>query len=68
VLDEHIRDGWRIIGPLSLDETRARILVTVPRSDGAHLVTVLREIAAARSIRRDREQLEIRVDPYSWGS
>jgi primosomal protein N' (replication factor Y) len=68
VLDEHIRDSWRIIGPLSLDETRARILVTVPRSDGARLVTVLREIAAARSIRRDREQLEIRVDPYSWGS
>ena len=68
VLREHARDHWRIIGPLSIDDQRARILVTVPRSDGTHLVTVLREIAAARSIRRDREQLEIRVDPFSWGS
>jgi primosomal protein N' (replication factor Y) (superfamily II helicase) len=67
-LRERADDQWRIIGPLSLDAQRGRVLVTVPRRLGARLVAVLREISAARSTRREREHLEIRVDPYSWGS
>lgn len=67
LLRERADDQWRILGPLTLDG-QARVLVTVPRQQGEQLVAALREVSAARSVRRDRDHLEIRVDPYSWGS
>ncbi|MBN9618954.1 MAG: hypothetical protein J0H43_04385, partial [Actinobacteria bacterium] len=56
-------DGAQVIGPVPVDADTERVLVRVPRSQGAALAHQLRTAAAGRSSRRSAEPVRIQLDP-----
>lgn len=56
-------DGMEILGPVPLDETTERALLRVPRAMGGELASVVAELQAGRSARKDPDQLRVRLDP-----
>lgn len=59
---------WRIIGPIEVSDKTSRILITAPREDGDALIQVLRALLSTRAVKRTGEPVQIRVDPYHWGT
>jgi primosomal protein N' (replication factor Y) len=58
-LPEHAR----VVGPVPLDADTERVLVRVPRRDGAELAKALKAAAAGRSARRSADPVRIALDP-----
>lgn len=52
-----------VLGPVPLDNDAERALLRVPRTEGARLAALVRELVAARSARKDPDQLRVRLDP-----
>jgi primosomal protein N' (replication factor Y) len=57
----------QVIGPVPLGEETERVLVRVPRRDGAALVAALKSAAALRSARKAPEAVKLVVDPAELG-
>jgi primosomal protein N' (replication factor Y) len=55
--------GAEVIGPVAVDRDGERVLVRVPRQDGAALAQRLKAAAAGRSARRSAEPVRIQLDP-----
>ena len=52
-----------MIGPVPADGETERILVRVPRGDGAELAAALKLAASARSARKAPDAVRIALDP-----
>ncbi|MDT4920271.1 MAG: hypothetical protein QOI15_1173 [Pseudonocardiales bacterium] len=57
-------DTAQVIGPVPLGAAGERLLVRVPRSQGAELARALKAAAAGRSARRSAEPVRIQLDPH----
>jgi primosomal protein N' (replication factor Y) len=53
----------QVVGPVPLDADIERVLVRVPRRDGAELARALKAAAAGRSARRSADPVRIALDP-----
>lgn len=56
-------DAAQAVGPVALDADTERVLIRVPRPDGAELARALKTAAAGRSARRAAEVVKIVLDP-----
>ncbi len=59
--------GALLAGPVALDADTERLLVRVPRAEGAALARALKAAAAGRSARRTAEPVRIELDPIRLG-
>jgi primosomal protein N' (replication factor Y) len=57
-------DTAQVVGPVPMGEDGERLLVRVPRAQGADLARELKAAAAARSVRRTAEPVRIQLDPH----
>jgi primosomal protein N' (replication factor Y) len=55
--------GAQVVGPVPIDDDTERVLVRVPRRDGAELARALKAAAAGRSARRTADPVRIALDP-----
>jgi primosomal protein N' (replication factor Y) len=56
-------ESAQVVGPVPLDADTERVLVRVPRRDGAELARALKAGAAGRSARRSADPVRIALDP-----
>ena len=56
--------GAQLIGPTPVRGEDERMLIRVPRPDGAALATALKAAAATRSARKAVDPVKIVLDPY----
>ncbi|MFD0206603.1 MULTISPECIES: primosomal protein N' [Saccharothrix] len=64
VLEElHLPRTGEVLGPVPLSEDKERALVRVSRADGRALATVLAEVLAVRSARKEPDVVRVKLDP-----
>jgi primosomal protein N' (replication factor Y) len=56
-------EGAQVVGPVPAGAEAERVLIRVPRSDGAALARALKAAAAGRSARRSADPVRIQLDP-----
>jgi primosomal protein N' (replication factor Y) len=54
----------QVVGPVPVADDTERLLVRVPRTNGAELAHALKAAAAGRSARRSAEPVRIQLDPH----
>jgi primosomal protein N' (replication factor Y) len=59
--------GAQVVGPVPVDADTERVLLRVPRAQGADLAHQLKTAAAGRSARRSAEPVRIELDPQELG-
>jgi primosomal protein N' (replication factor Y) len=52
-----------VLGPVPVDEDTERVLIRVPRADGARLAAALKAGQGGRSARHDGGAVRVRLDP-----
>jgi primosomal protein N' (replication factor Y) len=60
-------ESAQVIGPVPVDADTERMLIRVPRSEGADLAARLKAAAAGRSARRSAAPVRIQLDPRELG-
>ncbi|GGP62505.1 primosomal protein N' [Saccharothrix coeruleofusca] len=64
LLDElRLPESGEVLGPVPLGEDRERALVRVPRERGRALASVLAEVLAVRSARKEPDVVRVKLDP-----
>ncbi|MCE6994868.1 primosomal protein N' [Saccharothrix sp. S26] len=64
VLEElHLPPTGEVLGPVPLSEDKERALVRVSRAEGRALATVLAEVLAVRSARKEPDVVRVKLDP-----
>jgi primosomal protein N' (replication factor Y) len=60
-------DAAQVVGPVPMPNGDERVLLRVPRTQGAELARALKTAAAGRSARRSAEPVRIQLDPHELG-
>lgn len=59
--------GTERLGPVPLEQDSERLLLRVPRSDGADLAAALHAAAGVRSARKESGSVRVQIDPAALG-